>query len=240
MGGRAPHFPPSVYGESCRNQQPRRSPASHSRSLSPKADREKWGVGLPAFLCQSMWNPVGTSGLGDARRHIRGQCRRRLTEKSGGSGAPLSSVSLWGILSKRAASTDPGVPFEVDVAEGCQRKVGDRAPRFPLSVYVESCRNVRPQRIPASHSRPISPKADREKWGVGRPAFLRQSIGILVETSDHGGARRPIRGRFRHKLTEKSGGLGAPLSSVSLWGILSKLAASAEPGVPFEVNFAEG
>ena len=35
-------------------------------------------------------------------------------------------------------------------------------------------------------------------------------------------------------------GLGAPLSCVSLWGILSKRAASAEPGFPFEVTFAEG
>ena len=65
--------------------------------------------------------------------------------------------------------------------------------------------------------------------------FLRKKP---VETGGLGGARRPIRGRFRQTLTEKYGGSDAPLSSVSLWGFQSKLAPSMDPGVPFEVNFA--
>ena len=82
--------------------------------------------------------PVETSGLGGARRPIRGRFRHRLTEESGGPGAPLSSVSLWGFLSKLAASAEPGAPFEVDVAIGWRRKVGGRAPRFPPPLYGDS------------------------------------------------------------------------------------------------------
>ena len=70
----------------------------------------------------------------------------------------------------------------------------------------KTSRNWRPRRSPASHSRSISPDADGEIWGVGRPAFLRQFMGIPVETGALDGSRRPIRGQFRHKLTAKYGG----------------------------------
>ena len=51
----------------------------------------------------------------------------------------------------------------------------------------------------------MSPKADGEKWGVGRPTFLCQSMENLVESCAVGGARRLTRDRFRHKLTEEMG-----------------------------------
>ena len=50
-------------------------------------------------------------------------------------------------------------------------------------------------------------------------------MGILVESGALVGPRRPIRGRFRYRLTEKYRGSDAPLSSVSFLGIRVKTSA---------------